>query len=180
MINECPPKIKRHWGYTAIEFLVVLALIAIMMGLIVPNFSSWIDRWRVHQGIAQLQNVMRFANAQAIRTGSPVVIQSIACPQQQNTQDWSCGLRVFQDINRNNIQDAGEPTLQQVQTFRSLTVMHAGGASNARMVYWPHGAPTANPGRFEVYPATRPDSPAEQTICVSFGGRMRVKAGLGC
>jgi type IV fimbrial biogenesis protein FimT len=174
-------RLRQRSGYTAIELMVVVALIAIATAMALPHFSALVDRWRVQQGITDLQNVIRFANAQAIRTRSRVVIQAkpATCRSLQDAGNWSCGLTVFQDINQNNTQDAGEPTLREVQEFHALTVMHSG-ASNVRLAYGPFGVPVANPGRFEVYPAASPDSPAAQTICLSFGGRIRVKAGLGC
>jgi type IV fimbrial biogenesis protein FimT len=168
-------------GYTAVELMVVVALIAIVTAIALPYFSAMVDRWRVDQGITALQNVVRFANAQAIRTRSRVVIEArpASCRGTQDTRNWSCGMTVFQDINQNNAQDPGEPTLRDVPEFHALTVLHTGG-SNARLNYGPHGAPIANPGRFEVYPAVVPNSPATRTICLSLGGRMRVKVGLGC
>jgi len=163
---------------------VVIALIAIIAVIALPHFSSLVDRWRVRQAVTQLQNIMRFANAQAIRTRSRVVIQAkpATCRSLNDVQNWSCGLTVFQDINQNNAQDSGEPTLRDVQEFRTLTVIHIGAntANSVRLNYGPHGVPIANPGHFEVYPVNNSNSPAAQTICLSFGGRMRITTGLKC
>ena len=175
----CP--IRRDLGYTVIELIMVVVLLAIMVALSLPHLGALVERWRVHQATAHLQNIIRFTSAQAIRTRSRIVIQAkpAACRSLQDEQNWSCGLTVFQDLNQNNVQDIGEPTLQDVPEFHALTIMHAG-ANNTRLSYGPYGAPIANPGRFEVYPVTGTDSPATQTICLSFGGRMRIKAGLKC
>jgi type IV fimbrial biogenesis protein FimT len=166
-------------GYTAIELMVVVALIAIITAIALPHFSALVDRWRVHQEVVVLQNVMRFATAQAIRTRSEVVIQAkpATCRSLRDAQNWSCGMMVFQDTNQNKIQDPDEPTLQDVPESHALTVIHAG-SDNARLRYGPHGTPIANPGRFQVYPIGNPNSPAAQTICRSWGGRLRVKDGL--
>jgi type IV fimbrial biogenesis protein FimT len=180
-MDERRPWRRARSGYTVVELIVVLMLIAATSAVALPHFSFLVDRWRVHQAIIHLQNAIRFANAQAVRTRSRVVIRakSAICRSLQDAKNWSCGLTVFPDDNRNNAQDTAEFPLKEIQEFRTLTVMHFGG-SNAYVAYGPHGAPIANPGRFEVYPVARPDSPAAQTICLSFGGRMRVKAGLGC
>lgn len=168
-------------GFTVIELMVVLVLIAVVAALALPSFSSLVDSWRVRRAIAEMQNVMRLANAQAIRTRSHVVIaaKSAGCRSLTNTQNWSCGLTVFQDLNRNNVQDPDEPTLRDIPEFAMLAVMHTGG-NNAFLTYGPYGAPIANPSRFEFYPDGAPNSTATQTICLSMGGKMRVKTGMGC
>jgi type IV fimbrial biogenesis protein FimT len=175
-------KTGRRSGYTIIELLVVLTLIAIITTMALPHFFALIDRWRVHQAITELQNVIRFAHAQAIRTRSRVIIQAKpgTCRSLQGAQNWSCGLMVFLGINQTNTPDPNQPPLREVQPFHALTVMHFGARGNAYLSYGPLGAPIANPGRFEVYPAASPDSPAAQTICLSWGGRIRVQPGLGC
>jgi type IV fimbrial biogenesis protein FimT len=175
------PKTGERSGYTVLELLMVLALSAIITVMALPHFSALIDRWRVHQAIIELQGVIRFAHAQAIRTRSRVVIQAkpATCRSLQDAQNWSCGLTVFQSINQKNTRAPNQPSLREMQPFYALTVKHIG-ASNAFLSYGPHGAPIANPGRFEIYPAANPDSPAAQTICLSFGGRMRIQSGVGC
>jgi type IV fimbrial biogenesis protein FimT len=190
LINKASMAFSARWhrswmgprlGFTVIELLAVLALAAIIATLALPAFSALADRWRVRHAIAELQSVMRFANAAAIRTRSRVIIAAkpASCRLLKNTQNWSCGLTVFQDIDHNNVQGPDEPVLRDIPEFYALTVMHAGG-NNAFLAYGPHGAPIANPSHFEVYPSSNPDSPATQTICLSFGGRMRVNPGLGC
>ena len=177
------PRIGQCSGYTAIELMVVIALIAIVTAIALPHFSALVDRWRVHHVISQLQHVMRFAHAQAIRTRSHVTIQAkpAACRSMQDKRNWSCGLTVFQDINQNKSQDATELTLHEVQEFRALTVIHAAlNGQETFLTYGPHGILTVNSSHFSVYPANRPDSPAAQTICLSSGGKMRVTAGVEC
>jgi type IV fimbrial biogenesis protein FimT len=176
--DRCAPRIGQRSGYTAIELVVVIALVAIMIAMALPHFSSMADRWRVHQAITQLQNVLRFASVQAIRTGSSVEIRAtpVNCRplrKQTNAQDWSCGLTV-------SLQDAGQPPLQEVPEFYAVTVMHGGFSTPTKLTYSPYGVPTAANGSFEVFPAMSPDSPAARTICLSRGGQMRVQAGLKC
>jgi len=176
------PRIEQHSGYTAIELMAVIALIAIMIAVALPHFSALMDRWRVHQAIVHLQNVIRFASIQAIRTNSGVVIRAkpATCRQVRDDHNWSCGLTVFQDTNQSHTQDAGVPTLHEMQEFHALTVMHvAGNGQIPHLRYGSYGTPIAAQGRFEVFPLANSASPAAQTICMSSGGRMRVKPGVG-
>jgi Tfp pilus assembly protein FimT len=139
------------------------------------------DRWRVHQAVTHLQNVIRLARAQAIRTGSRVVIKakSAGCRSLNETRNWSCGLTVFQDIHENYIQDSDEPTLREEPEFHALTVIHAGLNPVSYVTYGPHGASFTGARRFEVSPTANPDSPITQKICLSSGGRIRIEAGSG-
>jgi len=40
-------KTKRHTGFTLIELIVVMALIAIMAAIAVPNFLDWLPNMRL-------------------------------------------------------------------------------------------------------------------------------------
>jgi len=166
-----------------IELLVVVGLIAIVITLALPYFSALIDRWRVYQGVTALQNVMRFARAQAIRTNSNVFIQakSTSCRSlPEDTHNWSCGLTVFQDVNPNKGQDPDDPTLQDLPEFHALTVMYGPGiGSSARFSYGPHGAPSTN-SSFQVYPTGNSNSRSARVICQSSGGRLRVTEDPKC
>lgn len=54
-------------GFTLIELIAVMAIAAILLGLAVPSFSSWVNNAKVRTAAETLQNGLRLAQAEAIK-----------------------------------------------------------------------------------------------------------------
>jgi general secretion pathway protein H len=55
-------------GFTLLEMIVVLALLALLMGLVLPGLQRTITRERDRAGLRQLATVLRLARSQAATT----------------------------------------------------------------------------------------------------------------
>lgn len=64
----------RHDGFTLIEAMVVVALVAILAALAAPSFTTLIANQRVTSSAQELQTLLQFARAEAVyqRTASTV------------------------------------------------------------------------------------------------------------
>ena len=60
-------------GFTLIELVVTIALLAILIGLAVPAFGEWIRNTRVRTASDALQNGLRTAQSEALRRNRQVV-----------------------------------------------------------------------------------------------------------
>lgn len=58
---------KENAGLTLIELVTVLAIVAILLGLAVPSFANWINNAKVRTAAENLQNILRLAQAEAIK-----------------------------------------------------------------------------------------------------------------
>lgn len=58
---------KEGNGFTLIELIAAMAITAILLGLAVPSFSSWISNAKVRTAAESLQNGLRLAQAEAIK-----------------------------------------------------------------------------------------------------------------
>ena len=65
--------LRRPRGFTLIELVVTIALMAVLFGLAVPVFGEWIRNARVRTAADALQNGVRTAQAEALRRNRPVV-----------------------------------------------------------------------------------------------------------
>ncbi len=65
--------LKRHSGFTLVELMVTIALLAILLALAMPSFSTWIRNAQVRTVSDSLQGGIRLAQAEAIRRHRQVV-----------------------------------------------------------------------------------------------------------
>ena len=64
-------------GFTAIELMVVVAILAVLTTLAAPSFHLIIERWRVRQTVEGLQSTLQYARSEAVRRGGGVFIQKL-------------------------------------------------------------------------------------------------------
>jgi type IV fimbrial biogenesis protein FimT len=169
-------------GFTAIELMVVIAILAVLASLAAPSFMPIIERWRVRQTIEGLQSALYYARSEAIRRGGGIVLEKLpqntnGCTLAQGTADWGCGWRVYVDANRNGRLDNGEEVLRRMEAAPGTTVTRSRSGANAhriRLDRWGNmDGLTAIGFAIAPHPTGIP-SPATKGLCVAAGGRIRI------
>ncbi|MFT5532106.1 MAG: type IV fimbrial biogenesis protein FimT [Burkholderiaceae bacterium] len=89
-------------GYTLVELMVVLVILAIILALAVPGFAELIQRQKISATTADLLAAIRLTRAEAIRRGQRVDLIPV------DGIDWASGWTIFIDGNSNRQVDAGE------------------------------------------------------------------------
>lgn len=103
-------------GFTLIEWLVVMSIIAILAVIGLPNFSASIERYRAGSVAGELARSLMTARTQALATGHRVVVSPMA------NNDWANGWRIFIDLNNNGSLDAGDQTIQEINSNPSAGI----------------------------------------------------------
>lgn len=189
-----PPLKPTHIrGFTAIELLVTVAIIAVLAALAAPSFTPIIERWRVRDATESLTTALYFARSEAIKVGGNIIIaknsSDSGCTSSGNT-DWSCGWHVFYDANNNGTQDicntASTPNECDLKTSSNpsrLSITLAGSTGIIAINRWGMLANTVNATApsamdFLVTPQGK-DSTASSAarLCAGTGGRITQKKG---
>ncbi|WP_382158863.1 GspH/FimT family pseudopilin [Hydrogenophaga sp. ANAO-22] len=177
-----PAPLRAEGGFTIIELMVVVALIAILAGLAAPSFTDMFRRFRVDSVRETFTSSVTLAREEAIRLGTPVVIRRITgCGLAlANNQDWSCGWQVFADLDGNNAMNGAETPTQEVSLTPNVTVRKGNNTNPEFIVINRFGQVTQVDQRFEVFP-TGMAAANGQLICFTAGTRLRtVKNASAC
>ena len=178
-------RLRPSRGFTTIELMVTVAILAVLIGIAAPSFTPVIERWRVRQASEELQSTFYFARSEAVKRGGNITITRSPDAGEctavgSDTSLWSCGWIVFADLNSNGTQDSGEDTLQTATTpsnvgiqFTDITNakltepiqldrwgrLSSGSAANFAFRLTPKGASTT--------------SASATSICVNSSGRIK-------
>ena len=116
-------------GYTMMELVVTMAIVAILVSLAGPSFTSVTNSNRIAGEVNGLLGDLQYARAEAVKEGLPVTVcastNGTAC---SGGNTWQGGWIVFADANGNAAVDAGEAILRVQQAFRSTDTFVASNA----------------------------------------------------
>ncbi|MGJ7498944.1 GspH/FimT family pseudopilin [Variovorax sp. ZT5P49] len=166
--RELSRRAERPQGFTLIEMMVVIALMTVLLAIALPSFNSLIERYRVEGMARALIASVSHARSEAVRRGKGVSIQQRA---ECRGGDWSCGwdTRVSEGTTVETLR-------RQDPDSRVAVERSAAGAMSFDAMGHPAGITS-----FSFRPAGSDDSPNAVSVCLSFGGRIRlVKGGGAC
>lgn len=158
-------------GFTLIEIMVVVALIAILASLAVPSWTQLLVRNSVRASINDFSLSLQFARSQAVLLNSPVTV----CPSDDGTNctatNYEAGwiVRVGPAAN-----SAGQRILQDVlpKDRVTITASHAG----AQFIFLPNGSPGNGfaGSTVTITPAAVGFDALTRMLCINRTGRIRV------
>jgi len=104
---------RRSSGFTLVELMFTVAILAIVIGVGVPSFNSVIKNYRITTAANDAASLLQFARAEAVRLGGGVRVDALE-------GGITNGLRVWIDENSNNSYDSGEELRVISSEFRTL------------------------------------------------------------
>lgn len=175
-------------GFTAIELMVTMAVLAILAAIAAPSFNPLIERWRIRQASEELQSTFYFARSEAIKRGGGIAIarsgSATDCTALAD-DDWNCGWIVFADADHDDKQgsDDKEATLQAFSIPAKISVIFTD-ASNGKPTFikvdrWGQLSSSDSAVNFTLQLKGSSDAQAS-TLCVSSSGRISKPAGTSC
>ena len=159
-------------GFTAIELMVVVAIVAILAALAAPSFTPLIERWRVRSAAEDLTSTIYYARSEAINRGGGVIIDA--------TGGWDQGWKVThtQGGTTTDLQTSPAPT--------RITLTQGAGKVQIFIDRWGMlsetngGAPAATM-EFPIHPTGKTDTDSSAIrLCVTGGRIEQKKQGAAC
>jgi len=126
-------------GVTVLELMLTLAIAAVLLGLAIPAYETFINRQRMRAAVTGLHGDLLAARSQAVFRGVAV----IACPGAptdgcSGTSDWSAGWIVFEDLDGDREHDTDEPLLRHGRPPEAIAIFTP--ASRAALRFLPDGS----------------------------------------
>jgi type IV fimbrial biogenesis protein FimT len=124
------PRPTNARGFTLIELMVTLALVAILMAVAVPSLTTFQRNAQLTSFSNTMLASINAARGEAMKRGRSAVVVPI------NGTDWSSGWIVFVDVNRNQVYDAtSDPMVLTQPAPPSYLVITANGTAAASPPY---------------------------------------------
>lgn len=174
---------KSH-GFTLIELMVVLAIVAILTTITAPSFKQLIQSITISSSVNTFLSDMRYARSEAVRRGGGVVMcrsddpeaTDPTCNSGSGANGWVSGWIIFH-AQDNSVVQASAKTLLRVQSRITAidSIKEVGGASTEFRFTATGRFLNLNPAPTLRFGSEAKFSDAVQrTVCVSLGGYARI------
>jgi type IV fimbrial biogenesis protein FimT len=134
-------------GVTLVEMMIVVAILAVLLGLAVPNLREFFVANRLSSATGDFVTALATARSEAIRRATNVVIAN----GQGASSNWSSGWRMCVDADRNSACGNSEETIRRgaVNPTATQTTIYSSYASGV-IVFDATGRLTSTAGVFAV------------------------------
>jgi type IV fimbrial biogenesis protein FimT len=184
-------------GFTLIELMVVVAIVAILASLAVPSFMGLLANSTVAKGVNAFMADMRYGRGEAMRRGKNVTVCRSANPLAAvpvcsagdglAVGGWMEGWVIFEDLNGNGQFNAATDTVLRAQEgLTGISDFYAVGANTVsaistqnKIIYDATGRAVGQQGRWLVHApgSLAADVTYARTLCLNSVGRVRLIKG---
>ena len=111
---------RKHQGWTLVESMVVVAIVAVMVAWGLPSFQAVVQQTRLSAATHDFMTSIALARSEAIKRNARIVMcvaaSETACSPSGH---WNQGWLLFQDVNSNGILDDTENAIVYQQALHA-------------------------------------------------------------
>jgi type IV fimbrial biogenesis protein FimT len=142
-------------GFTLLEALVVLALLAVLLTLAVPHLKGMQHKHQMQSQAEQLQSSLLLARSEALRRQQRVTVcarasEPVASEYCAAVGSWSQGWVVFVDANDNARREASEAVVQLHDPLPGFLTLQGNATVDRYVSYGPSGRSQSTTGAFQA------------------------------
>ncbi|MEP9318215.1 GspH/FimT family pseudopilin [Pseudomonas sp. LABIM340] len=160
----------RELGFTLVELLFTLAILAIALSIAAPSFSELLHNQRASTATQELRNALDFARESAAHRGQPISIAATG-------GDWAAGWEVFADSGNSGVRAPQQPPLAAHGPLSGISI-RTDSTSRRYLHFTPRGNAIQPNGSFHASTLTLCGAGrTSYHIVFNKAGRIRTEAG---
>lgn len=178
--------IRKPVGFTLLELMVVLAIVAILVTVATPSLARLLQSNTRSGAVNTFLTDMRFARSESIRRGGGVTLCRSDSPEAANPTcssvpagtgtGWVSGWIIFHDLDANGLKDASDPLLRVQAPITAMDAISDGGVGSPSPFRFTGTGRLFNLSSAATltFGGSSYTADARRVVCVGFGGRARI------
>lgn len=114
-------------GFTLIEMMIVIAIIALIVSVGIPQYNSVVMNGRLSTQANELQGLLQLARSEAATNRVQTLVCGSTDQANCNTNNWEQGVIAFRNRDGNNVAAADELIRVLPATTNGITIRGANG-----------------------------------------------------
>jgi type IV fimbrial biogenesis protein FimT len=126
-------------GFTLIELIVVMALMATIMAIAAPNISEMLANFRLSNSASALISDLNLARSEAIKSGKPVIILCQGAPCSETPINWAGGWVICYSDNDTSCNASTAQRPNPIRTAAALPIGQFISTDTRRVPFFANG-----------------------------------------
>ncbi len=178
------PIMRKMRGFTLLEVLVVLAIVAILTTLAAPSLKFLIQSNAMSSAVNTFLSDLRYARTESIKRSGYVVLCRSDAPESASPtcgtgtgpggNGWVSGWIIFHDLDNSGTRAATEPILRIQTPLTTLDSINESGTPANKFRFTPTGRLSLSSATSMQFGGGDFPNTAQRVVCVNLGGRGRI------